>query len=310
LGEPTEEKMIKYLLGQLSEPETTYFEEQYFTNDEVFDRLLAVKAELIDRYVHKQLDASQTQAFEEFFLKSPNHVREVELVRALIELTQSPTTPQSAVAAQQISWMKKLFAPWPLGVRLAAGTFMTFLIGGSVWMVCDNWQLRAELNALRAEQQTALAHEQELRKRLAFLQSQILAPNQSPVPATNPPGNDAPSPRKNHDVATVLATLTPGLTRNSVPANQVQLQTETEILKLRLLLDRDFGYRSYAIALKTSGGRTIQTRSGLRVSGEAIEVEFSAGKLVPADYIVTLSGINAKNQPDELSDYAFRIVRK
>lgn len=309
LDEPSEEKMINYLLGQLSEVETYRFEEQYFTNDEVFDQLLTVKSELIDRYLHSQLNAPQMRAFEEFFLKSPNHRREVALVRALIESTQPLSALQSVAEPLPISWMKKLLGAWPVGARLAAGTLATLLVAGSLWLMTDNRQLRTELNALRAQQQSALATERELREQLAALQSQLPTTAPSLVPTTTPTGNDALSPRRNSNSATVFAILTPGLTRNSGPASQVELRAETDVLRLRLLLDRDLGYRNYSVALKTPGGQTIQTRSGLRASGEAIEVEFSANKLAPGDYIATLIGLNAKNRPDELTDYAFRIVR-
>lgn len=318
----TEQEMIRYLLGELSSEQTDRFEEQYFTDDQTFDRLLLTKADLIDRYLHGQLDEQRTGNFESFFLKSPDHQREVSLVRSLMKLGSEAARNEPVPWSEKI---EKLFGLWPVWARVAATAFAALLILISGWLIVANWRMRAELNSLRAEQQTAAKLEQELRQSLAELQSQGSTPTQTPISPTFPTPAVSPSPRAESLLAMVIAyiELTPGQSRSAgvlpeliVPVDatsQVHLPPAAHKIRLKLFLGRDFGYLSYAVALKNASGRTIQTRAGLRAtpssSGDAIVVEFSADKLQPNEYSATLSVIAAKGRKTELADYYFRVVR-
>ncbi|MGH9799734.1 MAG: hypothetical protein ACRD82_05165, partial [Blastocatellia bacterium] len=294
------------------------FEERYFTDDEVFDRLLIVKADLIDRCLHGQLSEEQANKFESFFLQSHDHRHEVALVRSLLNQNSAAkpfAAPPAAVKVERASWMERLFGASPAWARLAAGMLAALLIAGFVWMMMDNRRMRAELNALRAQQQTATRREQELRQSLAALQTQSQAPMQTPILTTSPTPDSSPSPRKESLLASVFPiTLAPGQSRNSGASQEERVPAGMRKIQLRLLLDQDFDYSRYAVALKNASDRTIQTRAGLRVtsnsSGDAIEVEFSADKLKSGDYTATLSGIPAKGRMEEIADYHFRIERR
>ena len=65
----SEELMIEYLLGLLTEERKVWFERQYFFDDSVFDRLLIVEQALIDRYAQNKLSGKETDAFERRFLQ-------------------------------------------------------------------------------------------------------------------------------------------------------------------------------------------------------------------------------------------------
>ncbi len=314
----TEQEMIRYLLGDLSAAETDRFEERYFTDDEVFDRLLIVKADLIDHYLHGQLDEKQASKFESFFLQSPDHQREVALVRSLLN-QNSPVkpfvTPPAAAKGERASWvnkwMSKTFGASPTWARPAAAAFAALLIAAFAWLAVDNRRMRAELNTLRAQQQIAITREQELRQSLAALQSPSPLPAQTPSALASPTPNGLPSPRKESLFASVFPiTLAPGQSRTAGDLPEHSIPADVHKIRLRLLLDRDLGYGRYVVALKNASDNIIQTRTAQRASGDAIEVEFSADKLKSRDYAATLSGIPAKGQPEEIADYPFRIVRQ
>jgi hypothetical protein len=112
-------------------------------------------------------------------------------------------------------------------------------------------------------------------------------------------------------LASVFAiTLAPGQSRSPGVTNQYDLPAGTRKIQLRLLLDRDFDYRSYAVTLKNTSHKTIQTGTGSRVSGDVVIAEFSADKLQPGAYVATLSGASANGQMEEIADYPFRIAKQ
>jgi hypothetical protein len=79
-----EETIISYLLCRLCEDEQTYFEQQYFSDDGLFQRLLVVEDLLIKRYVEQELSKEDLLAFESYFLRSPGRLVRVERAKAMI----------------------------------------------------------------------------------------------------------------------------------------------------------------------------------------------------------------------------------
>lgn len=73
----SEELIIKYLLGLLSEDHQVWFEEQYFFDDTVFERLSVTEQILIDRYARASLCEREAAAFEHRFLQCRERRRRV-----------------------------------------------------------------------------------------------------------------------------------------------------------------------------------------------------------------------------------------
>lgn len=78
-----EEFITLYLLGKLHEEEQACFERLYFSDDRVFQRLLKVEESLINKYVDQDLPAQHLEAFERYFLNSPERRIKVERAREL-----------------------------------------------------------------------------------------------------------------------------------------------------------------------------------------------------------------------------------
>src|SRR5215207_1755624 len=75
--------MTRYLLGELSRDECVAFEETCFADDERFEELQAVEAELTDDYVRGRLSGPRRARFEERLLNSPGRREEVEFARII-----------------------------------------------------------------------------------------------------------------------------------------------------------------------------------------------------------------------------------
>lgn len=79
-----EHEMVKYLLGSLSPELERQFEQQYFADDQLFNRLQAIKEVLIDDYLHEQLNEDDRKLFERNFLAAPAQRQQVEFARSLM----------------------------------------------------------------------------------------------------------------------------------------------------------------------------------------------------------------------------------
>jgi len=83
--------MVRYLLGELPQPEQTALENLLFTSDEAFERMWESENRLVDDYVRGRLTSSSRTHFEKHYLASPLHRRRVIVARELLaSADQSP----------------------------------------------------------------------------------------------------------------------------------------------------------------------------------------------------------------------------
>jgi anti-sigma-K factor RskA len=82
-------QIVQYLLGQLPEDKQERLEEQLFTDDEYFERLIATEDELIDDYLLDRLSAGERKQFERTFLTNPFLRKRVALAKALLDYIDS-----------------------------------------------------------------------------------------------------------------------------------------------------------------------------------------------------------------------------
>lgn len=83
-AQASEREMINYLLGNLSPEREQQIEELFFGDDNLFDRLVALKEKLIDDYLQENLPSGDRALFEQNFLSSPAHREQVEFARKLM----------------------------------------------------------------------------------------------------------------------------------------------------------------------------------------------------------------------------------
>jgi anti-sigma factor RsiW len=94
-----------YLLGELSEQEQEQLEIRYFSDDELFNKLLAIEDELIDLYARGDITVAERVRLERHFLASPDRRKRVQLAKAL--LRQVSALAQE-VRGQRLSWWREL----------------------------------------------------------------------------------------------------------------------------------------------------------------------------------------------------------
>jgi anti-sigma factor RsiW len=94
-----------YLLGELSEGEQEKLEARYFADDALFEQLLAIEDELIDRYARGQMTDTERQRLERHFMKSPARRKRVRFAEALLRHVSALAAD---VRRQRLSWWHEL----------------------------------------------------------------------------------------------------------------------------------------------------------------------------------------------------------
>src|SRR5262249_47378122 len=166
------------------------FEERYFADDEMFERFLVVKEELIDDYIQGQLSESDRERFERRFFNSSRRRQQVAFAHALKQKLSDSSVKalnQVEVTSRRQLW----FSFWsPRALIWATATAVVVLILGLGWFISENWRLRTELSALRNEKSEQLRREQEMQQQLAKLRAQassdIAASSPTPTPLSSP----------------------------------------------------------------------------------------------------------------------------
>lgn len=100
VSEEEEDRLVRYLLGLMSDEEAARIEEVYLSSDELNDDLQAAERELIDRYVGGDLSQPERERFESFFLCSPGRNERLRFAKALRTYgLKSDAVPAQAVVA-------------------------------------------------------------------------------------------------------------------------------------------------------------------------------------------------------------------
>jgi anti-sigma factor RsiW len=94
-----------YLLGELSDAEEEAIEVRYFTDDALFEQLLDIEDDLIDRYARGQITDSERRRLERHFMKSPARRQRVRFAEALLRHVGALAAD---VRHQRLSWWREL----------------------------------------------------------------------------------------------------------------------------------------------------------------------------------------------------------
>jgi anti-sigma factor RsiW len=102
-----QELIYKYLLGELAEAEQSELEQRYFTDDQLFERLMAVEDELINRYARNESSDEERQRMAAYFLRSHARRKRLMFAQALMRYMASLSKD---VSRQRASWWDELKA--------------------------------------------------------------------------------------------------------------------------------------------------------------------------------------------------------
>ena len=321
-----EELMIRYLLGQLPEEEQVRLEEQFFTDEESYEQLLALEDELRYDYVTGELAGRELKQFEERFLVTPEDRKEVAFASALISKLARPVavvTPEVIpTPSESISWWRQLASLLNVQnpvVRYSFATAVLIVALGAVWLITEQFRTGGPKEMAGQEQQppqqagerdrqTNDAPESQGNQPTAREEVVVEQRRPQPSPAKEPA---KPEERPVMSVATFL--LTPGLIRDAGEPRQLVVPANTNRVRLQLGLRRKSEHPRYRVVLRTFEGVEMWNRSGLSArragAGQAVIAQLPAKLLAGGDYELVLQGATGGDYED-VDEYYFRIVKQ
>ena len=316
-----DEVMVRYLLGQLPEEDQLRLEEQFFTDDESYEQLLALEDELKYDYATGELAGSERERFKERFLVTPEDRKKLAFSSALITKVAPP--PEAVVASEVTSTLSKDNSWWrPLAtflnlqnpvVRYSFAAAALMVVLGTVWLIAERFRTGTPQMAEREPQ----SQQQESAQRNGQTNNAPASGQGQPTPSQEqvveqrqkkpaiPEDNSVPS------IATFL--LTPGLTRDGGEMRELVIGKASQV-HLTLGLRRNTEHPSYRAVLRTLEGAEVWSQSGLsaRRAGarQAVVVQLRSTLLAGGDYELILQGARPAGNYEDVDEYYFRIVKK
>ncbi|MEW6734899.1 MAG: hypothetical protein AB1489_26655 [Acidobacteriota bacterium] len=314
-----EEKLISYLLGELSEEEESQLEAEYLWDKERREQILLAEDELIYAYVRNELPAVRRESFEKHFLTSPRRREGLRFAQAMASyLSRQYTIVTRETAKPVASVWQPYLALFDLRrytfAQLTAVAALLILLLGSGLLVRESIQLRQQIEHLQGENSTLKQHLQppstndqerlhiqELARQLENEQN-LRSQLERELAQRSTLGATIPS-----------FTLTSILVRDS--AQEITIPANAAFIKLRLGVDNDEEYGSLQIQLLLEGSKEIWRQGLLKVRQQGaarfIVVRLPTELLPNNDYIIKLYGVAASSeQSEELATYSFQVRRK
>jgi hypothetical protein len=290
-------ELIRYLLRELPEDQVEEIEQRYFTNEDSFDELRRVEAELIDSYVAGELESDQKKKFEQLYLSMPEGRSRIQFAEAL------------RVKASELPKPATSFKKWS-AVQLLAAVLAIFAIAGA-WMI---W----ELIHLRGENQSAQKKLQQLQKQSDDLQKQSAAKIRELTKELDSArmGEDVQPPEPIHGArppqpAFLAVLMMPGVARGSSGMQTISLERGINFVRFDLKLDRD-PFPAYRVSLQTADGEELWNLGMLKpissASGKTVKFDLPTGRLDQRDYVLLLQGRSGAKF-ENVSAYPFRVKK-
>jgi len=322
----SEQKIISYLLGELSEEEQVEIEDRAFADEKVLQEILAVEQDLLDDYVSGDIPAEKRRSFETHFLASEERRKKVAFAKALATVVNATPAPQEERAVVNVapdsSWRTALtafFARPMTAYSFALASLLLFAVGS--WLVVDRVRLRSELAQLRSNQDSQLAQRQQLERDLAnerLKNEELLASRGTPSPEAPTPETVPTSPTKPATPGSpIIATLVflPGMSRGggtSVP--EVSIAKDVSLLRLQVGIDPQEGYERYRAEVRNAKGQQVLAQANLVARaghhGRNISLRIPVKVLSDGRYEVTLKGVTEGGESEAVGFYYFDVVKK
>ena len=328
----TEEEIVRYLLGEMADAERNRFENDYFADDELYDRLELIEEQLIMRYVQDELSTPERERFERAYMSVPSRRKKVELaaeLRAAVsheasaEKTSASIILQRGAAILQSVW-KALLAPRAMmpAVQLAFATTFIFVVTYGVWQNLKNAELQQRLsetnearNALTQEKHDLQQEVSEQRNRIEDMASQVRDEQERRAQAERAfvEQQQSSSPLELVKMEFGLGTARSGSQPEDSDLKVIPQKAKlVQVLLFPESIDR---YITFRAILSTVENDHLWSCSELRPSqtseGKAIVLLIPTDVFTQEDYyILRLSGSNDRKEFREVDSYAFRVMKK
>lgn len=140
-----ENRIKRYLLGELSQEEEQRLEDRLLRDDDFVEHMRLTEDELVEDYVRGSLSPHERGRFETYFLSTPRRRRKLMFVERLSKLADERAAPETKPSP----WFTWLFVPsWRAAAAFSVLVALT--VGGIWYAFFTKSEVREGLSALNA----------------------------------------------------------------------------------------------------------------------------------------------------------------
>jgi hypothetical protein len=322
-----EKLLTRFLLGSLPEEQRLQVEREFLSDDQLYERLLALENELFYDYAKNKLSPGEREQFEKRFLSSERNRKRAMIASALTRMmseSASVETTENGIADRepQRFWqsLKSYFVAQSAAMRVSLAALAIVSLA-MIWLVIGIVRLRNEFNQIQAQQtvqeyrlrqqaqqERARADELNLKLKREIDENEMRQKELSKMQAQSAgQGQRAPS--------VISLVLAPSIARGQAPGmKNLYLPPGAILLILQLKLKGEVEYKSYHATLLTVEGAERWSQDMLRAkrtgSGRSIDLWLPARTLAPGDYELRLKGYASDGTLEETGDYYYLSIRR
>jgi hypothetical protein len=296
-----DQRLARYLLGQLSEEEAERIDDLVSADEEVASRLRAVEDDLVDAYARGTLAEDTREQFQACYLIVPARREKVRFARSLLRRVDASGLVSSGLASSKsassglVSSRPTSSWPQPAWHWALAAAAAVLLIASGVLVL-----------------QRARVREAPTPAEAATTQDSQAASQEGERPSSDSRG-DHPQPAQKLDAVRVALVLVP-TTRTERPVATLAEPSGADPVGIQL--EQEFNdFPRYQAALIDAVTNQIVWRS------DPLEATLARGRssvsiLVPVDllrpqhYAIALTGLDADGTGKVVGSYAFEVVPK
>jgi len=321
-----EKLMIRYLLGNLPEEQQLQVEREFLSDDQSYERLLALENELFYDYAQNRLSPGEREQFEKRFLSSERNRKRAIIASALAhQMSQVEPVEASenniADREPQRFWqsVKLYFSAQSRAMKVSLAALGVVSLA-SIWLIVGIVRQRNELNqfrALRAVQEDQLREQaQQERARAEELSLNLERKiDENAALRRELSKTQAQSRGQAQNPSVISLALAPSIVRDQgAGMNKLYIPPGARLLKLRLKLKGEEEYKSYQVMLLTAEGAERWSRDKLQTqrtgSVRSIVLTVPAGILAEGDYELILKGRASDGTLEETGDYYYLSVER
>lgn len=319
----SDDLLVRYLLGQLSEDEQSRVEERFINDSEYYEQLLLVEDELRCAYAKGTLARAEREQFEKRFLIFPDECKKVELAKAMIsELSsiavEERTEPLTA-RGEERNWRERLLAAAGFRssmMRFAMAAFAVVILLAFAWMAFETSRLRGKVSQLESRQTT---REQEIEQQSAEQRSRVEQLNRELEEERNRRAvleqeiaqlREQASPDDALQPSIISLILAPSRIRSGGETKKITISDNSAQVRLLLNIGGKSAYRNYQAVILNSEGAQVWSRRGLRARQRIVVLTVPARLLKEDDYEINLKGLTETGDLERVGDYYFTALKK
>lgn len=305
--------MTRFLLDDVTEAERSTMEEQFLSDGEFFERLVATESALIDEYLLGRLSEDRRARFELLLDNSPSQRRDVEFTRDLIaSLREVRAAKRAQSQAQPPPWSMILagLRSLPRAAVAAAGAVALLFMASLILLVFQSYSERKRLIAQReALESTARAAQQKLAAELEAAQQ--LSAQLNLEKEARERAEDSLAQLQSKALRPFLSVLLePTNLERGGNGKTITLKPNSERVQMQLKLPSNDTYEKYRLVISTFEGVQVWSRQAIpasQVKQGRLSFLLPSSLLKYDDYRIELNAVTEDEKLVHLADYTFKV---